>query len=127
MAVAYIDGQPANLPEAVGEAARLLGRAQLPIIAGLAADVAGIRAAIRLAQRLGCPFDHLSSDAVLDQLSVMRDAGWMIASPSELRRADLVLVVGPVPDLLERFPSGGARPQMVCLASAPAAKQLAQA
>ncbi len=97
MAAASIDGRPAALADAVREAVRLLVEARSPIIAGLGADIAAARAAIRLAEALRCPFDHLASDAVLAALSVMRDAGWMVVSPDEARRiADVALIVGPV-------------------------------
>lgn len=83
------------MPDAIGEAVRLLVEAHSPVIAGLGADIAAARAAIRLAEVLRCPFDHMASDAVLGALSVMRDAGWMVVSPDEARRiADVVLVVG---------------------------------
>ena len=95
MAAAFIDGRSVALREAICEAARLLGRARNPVIAGLGTDIAGARAAIRLAEHLRCPFDHLASDAVLASLEVMRDSGWMITSPQEARRlADVVLLAG---------------------------------
>jgi len=95
MAAAFIDGQPAALADAIEEAVRLLREARLPVIAGLGADVAAARAAIGLAEMLGCPFDHMASDAVFAALSVMRDSGWMVVSPDEGRRlADVVLLAG---------------------------------
>ena len=45
------------------------------MIAGLGTDVAGARAAIALAERLGGVVDHMHAAAVLRDLAVMREAG----------------------------------------------------
>lgn len=130
-AVAYIGGRPAPLPEAIAEAARQLSQARLPVVAGLAADVAGIRAAILLARRLRGAFDHMAADAVLASLGAMRDGGWMIVSPAELRRrADLVLIAGAFPEedwpglfsLMPEAPSGA---RVVALGTGRLARRLA--
>ena len=68
MGQAWIDGSPVALEAAIEEAARLLGASRLPVIAGLGADVAGTRAALALAQRLGGVVDHMQSTAVLRDL-----------------------------------------------------------
>ena len=96
---AWIDGRPVELEAACAEAARLLERSRLPVIAGLGTDVAGARAAVRLAQRIGAVIDHMHADALVHDLDVVRDAGMMTTTASEARlRADLLLVVGPLPD-----------------------------
>jgi formylmethanofuran dehydrogenase subunit B len=93
---AWIDGAPVEFSAAAAAAARLLDSSRQPLIAGLGADVAGARAAVALAQRLGAVLDHMHSDALLRDLDVMRGAGVMLVVPSEARvRADTVLLVGP--------------------------------
>lgn len=93
---AWIDGAPAELPAAAAAAARLLDVSRQPLIAGLGADVAGARAAVALAQRIGAVVDHMHGDALLRDLDVLREAGAMLIVPSEARvRADTVLLVGP--------------------------------
>jgi formylmethanofuran dehydrogenase subunit B len=92
---AWIDGRPVALRAATAEAARLLGASHLPVVAGLGADIAGARAAIALAERLGAAVDHMHSDTILRDVDVMREAGVMVTTPSEARlRADVVLMVG---------------------------------
>jgi formylmethanofuran dehydrogenase subunit B len=92
---AWIDGNPVALDAAAAEAARLLSAARLPVIAGLGTDVAGARAAIALAQRLGGVIDHMHSDVLLRDLAVMRETGMMVTTANEARlRADTVLAVG---------------------------------
>lgn len=76
-ATARIRGRPASLPEAAAEAARLLRGARIPLIAGLATDVEGARAAGRLADRLGGVLDHMNSDAFLRNVRVLQDSGWI--------------------------------------------------
>jgi formylmethanofuran dehydrogenase subunit B len=93
---AWIDGTPAELSAAAAAAARLLDASRQPLIAGLGADVAGVRAAAALARRVGAAMDHMHGEALLRDLDVLREAGAMIVAPSEARvRADTVLLVGP--------------------------------
>jgi formylmethanofuran dehydrogenase subunit B len=112
---AWIDGRPVELEAACAEAARMLQQSRLPIIAGLATDVAGARAAIALAQRTGAVVDHMHSEALLHVLDVVRDAGIMTTTPTEARlRADVLLLVGPLPadalrPLLSATPDTGDR------------------
>src|SRR5215470_4834810 len=96
MVQAWIDGMPAALSAATAAAARLLDASRQPLIAGLGTDIAGARAAIALAQRIGAAVDHMNADALLRDIAVMREAGVMLTTPHETRaRADALLLVGP--------------------------------
>ncbi len=98
-----IGGRPATLPEAAAESARLLRDARLPLIAGLATDVAGARAVGRLADRSGAILDHMNSAAAVRNLLVLQDSGWITTTLAEIRnRADLLLLAGG--DVVSRFP-----------------------
>jgi len=91
---AWIDGKPASTQEAVSAAAELIGRSRLPLVTGLSTDIAGIKAAVALAQIAGGAIDHAASKGIYPLISAMRDSGMMLAAPSEIRRrADRVLVV----------------------------------
>src|SRR5262249_55563265 len=58
-------------------------------------DIAGARAAIGLAERIGAVIDHMNSEVLLRELAVVRKSGMMMATPSEARlRADKLLLVG---------------------------------
>ena len=95
MSEAWVKEKPVSLREAVTAAAAILRKARQPVLAGLGTDVAGARAAILLAERLGGAFDHMHADALLADLDVMRSAGAMLTTPNEARlRADTLLVVG---------------------------------
>lgn len=108
MAEAWIRGKASGLDAAIAEAAKLLAASRMPVIAGLGTDVAGARAAIKLAQRLGGAIDHMHSAALLRDLDVMREAGMMMTTPNEARlRADLLLLIGP--GLIEAWPDLPAR------------------
>jgi formylmethanofuran dehydrogenase subunit B len=106
---AWIGDRAVTLDSAAKEAARLLRASRMPVIAGLATDVAGARAAIILAEKLRGAYDHVASDALLRDLDVMRQAGLMITTATESRaRADCVLMVGAGlsadwPDMLKRL------------------------
>ena len=67
---ASIEGAPASLDDAAAAAARLLARSSQPLIAGLGADIEGVRAAIRLAERVGGVIEHMHSAALLRDLEL---------------------------------------------------------
>jgi formylmethanofuran dehydrogenase subunit B len=105
---AWIDGRPVTHHEAAREAARLLATARQPVIAGLGTDIAGVRAALDLAKRVGAAVDHMHADALLRDVDVMREAGMMVTTPSEARlRADVLLLAGrslaDAPDMRARL------------------------
>ena len=96
MGRAWIGGKPAALERALDEAVRLLAASRCPLIAGLGTDIAGARAAILLAERVGGIIDHMHSHTLLRELAVLREAGMMLTTPNEARlRADVLLLVGP--------------------------------
>jgi formylmethanofuran dehydrogenase subunit B len=123
---AWIDGKPAALSAAVRRAARLLAASRLPVIAGLGTDVAGARAAIALAERIGGTLDHMHSAALLRNLDVMRESGMMITTPNEAHvRGDLIFLVGP--GLIAAWPELEARllaPPLAPLAGEAAARRV---
>ncbi|BCX82337.1 formylmethanofuran dehydrogenase subunit B [Methylomarinovum caldicuralii] len=90
-----VRGKPVDLETAVAEAAGILGRAEAPLFAGMAADVNGVRAALSLADRLGAVVDTVNAEASLRNLLVLQDSGWMTCTLAEVKnRADLIVVVG---------------------------------
>jgi len=116
MGRAWIDGSPVALEAAAAAAARLLSASRLPVIAGLGTDVAGARAAVMLAQRIGGAVDHMHSAAQLNDLEVMREGGMVLTTPNEARlRADTLLVVGTAladaPELARHLLSRPAAPE----------------
>jgi formylmethanofuran dehydrogenase subunit B len=106
MADAFIEGRPVAIDAAVAEAAKLLAASRLPVVAGLGTDVAGARAAVALAQRIGGVVDHMHAGAVLRDLEVVRTAGMLVTTANEAAlRADTLLLVGP--DLATAWPQIG--------------------
>lgn len=106
-AQARVDGRAVPWREAAGAAAGLLRGARRPLIAGLACDVAGQRAAVALAERTDGWLDHMDAAAQLRNLHPYQDSGWIATSLSELRnRADVVVLAGTAaegtPRLFER-------------------------
>jgi len=95
MSKATLDGKSISLEDAYGHAARLLGGASFPLVAGLGTDVPGARAAILLAERLRGAFDHLASKDFLTDLDVMRSFSMFTTTPNETRvRSDCVVLIG---------------------------------
>lgn len=111
---AWINGAQASLDDAAAAAARLLARSRLPLVTGLRTDVAGVKAAIALARRVGGVVDHADSEVLYRAIEVVRAAGLFTAAPAEMRRrADRFLVVGAdatetAPELFD-FVVGGVR------------------
>src|SRR5882757_5414392 len=92
---AWIAGQPVSADEAVIATGRLLAGARHAIVGGLEADVDAIRAAYRLAFRLGASLDANGSAGLYADLAVLAGSGIMMTTEAEARaRADLVLAVG---------------------------------
>jgi len=100
-------GRPATTAEALDRAASLLAGARSVLISGLGCDVDGMRAVLRLAERLGAIVDHGASDGAFANLRAMQRSGWVTATFAEVRnRADLLLLFGtdggPFADVLDR-------------------------
>src|SRR5271154_3971702 len=96
MGQAWFAGKPAALDSAIAEAGKLLGASRNPLITGLGTDIAGARAAIGLADRIGAVIDHMNSPALFHNLDVMRSFGFMLTTPTEAKvRPDTLLLVGP--------------------------------
>ncbi len=100
---AYIDGVAVELTEAIGAAAGRLAAARMPLVTGLCADMATIRAAHALAQRCGAVIDHAQSAAFFPIIEAVREGGLVMGLPAEVRRrADRLLLVGA--DALSAWP-----------------------
>ena len=92
---AQIDGQPASLAQAVEAAARLLGQASAPLVAGSSTDVHGARALVSLAQHTGAAMTHLNASSTLRNMQVLQHRGWQTTTLTEVRnRADVILMIG---------------------------------
>ena len=104
-ATPLIAGDAVSLDEAVAKAAEILRTSRQPLFAGLAADTAGVRAALLLAERTGGIVDHVGGDGLFRNLRVVQDSGWMTTTLSEVRNhVDFVLIIGPDPTTqLPRF------------------------
>jgi len=88
-------GRPCTLDQAIQRAVQLLHSAGQPLIAGLATDAAGCRAAMALAEKIGAAVDHLHGNALSSNSLVMQRRGWIMTTLTEVRnRADLVVLFG---------------------------------
>jgi formylmethanofuran dehydrogenase subunit B len=93
-----IAGAAVSLDEAVAKAAEILRTSRQPLFAGLATDVAGVRAVLQLAERTGGIVDHVGADGLFRNLRVVQDSGWMTTTLSEVRNhVDFLLIIGPDP------------------------------
>jgi formylmethanofuran dehydrogenase subunit B len=98
-----VGGSEASFEQAVSAAAGILNQALQPLIGGLATDVAGMRAAVELADRCGAVLDHANSPAKFRNLLAFQDRGAITTTLAEVRnRADVLLIVGT--DVTSRFP-----------------------
>ena len=61
MAGAWIEGKPVALAAAAARSRAAAAASRLPVIAGFGTDIAGARAAIALADRIGGVIDHMHS------------------------------------------------------------------
>jgi formylmethanofuran dehydrogenase subunit B len=90
-----IGGKDVDLAKAVKEAAKLIGKAKLPLYGGLATDVEGMRAVLALAERSGGVVDHALSEAQYRNFKIVQSTGWIMTTLTETRnRADLIIIAG---------------------------------
>ena len=83
-ASAMVDGRTVTRSAALARAAEILAGSSAPVFA-VAADVAGARSALRLADRLGGVADHPDSAALLRGIRVIQDSGSLATTLSEVR------------------------------------------
>ncbi|MGH8629144.1 MAG: formylmethanofuran dehydrogenase, partial [Burkholderiales bacterium] len=98
-----VDGNPVALSSALACAAEILRERAQPLLLCAGADVAGVRALLELAERVGGVVDHANGDALLRNVLVLQDSGWVSTTLTEVRnRADLVVIAGS--NLASHFP-----------------------
>jgi len=127
-ATPMLRGRRAERAAACRRAAELLAAAKRPLFAGLGTDVAGMRAALRLAERLGGALDHMDGDGIAAATRAMQEEGGFATTLTELRnRADLLVFAGSDPSaryprFLERMvwnrqalDRGGREPRLIYL------------
>lgn len=90
-----VRGKDVDLAKAIQEAAKLIGKAALPLYGGLATDVGGMRAVMALADRSGGIVDHALSEAQYRNFKILQTTGWVMTTLTETRnRADLIIIAG---------------------------------
>ncbi|MBS3648380.1 tungsten formylmethanofuran dehydrogenase [Pseudaminobacter sp. 19-2017] len=98
MAVAWIGNREASLEQAVEQAASLLKASRCPVFT-LDTDIHGTRAAIALAEQVGGAYDVAGGEVMARETALYTDKGGIFADASETRRrADVIVVVGSLPD-----------------------------
>ncbi|TIP14944.1 tungsten formylmethanofuran dehydrogenase [Mesorhizobium sp.] len=103
MAVAWIGNREALVERAAAHAAALLGSSRCPVFS-LDTDIHGTRAAIALAERVGAAYDHADGAALSRETALFTDKGAMTVAPGETRRrADVVVIVGELPQIYHEF------------------------
>ena len=102
-AAPLMNGKPVAIEVAASKAAAILHEARQPVLISAGTDVAGMRALLELAERTGGVVDHGAGDAMMRNLLVLQDSGWISTTLTEVRnRADLLIVAGT--DISSRFP-----------------------
>lgn len=87
---------PLDIASDIARAATLLGGARQPAIGGLGTDVAGLRAALSLASRIGAIVDHGAGAHGRVALASIAGAGLRMTTAAEARhRGDLLVLAGP--------------------------------
>lgn len=96
-------GKRTTLAEALLFATQIMSAAKAPLIAGLGTDVAGARATLELADRIGAVVDHMNMPAKLRNILTLQNSGWITTTLAEVKnRADFILVIGS--GVMTRFP-----------------------
>ena len=97
-ATPLIDGNAAELTDAIAEAVRILAASGQPLFGGLGTDVAGARAIYRLACETGAICDPAGGTALMQAVRSLQDRGGFGTTLAEVRtRADLIVCIGELP------------------------------
>ena len=135
---AFVGKKEAPLEAALARAYELLAPCKMPVIAGQGADVAGMRAALKVASRLGGALDFCRGPGATNLIRTIIDKGLMFTTPREARaRADVLLMVGPsigrseaIIDILQGQPvlsaGNGAKRDVLWLCPANATEELSR-
>lgn len=135
---AFIGKKDVPLEAALVRANELLAACKMPVLAGYGADVAGVRAALKVAAQLGSALDFCRSPGSTHLIRAIIDKGLMFTTPREARaRADVLLMVGPsvgrteaIIDVLEGQPvlsaGNGAKRDVLWLCPGKAAEELSR-
>ncbi len=92
---ARVNGKEVSLQKAVNTAAKIITKANQPVIGGCATDVSGMRALMALADRKGAVVDNMNFSAGKRNMLAMQDSGWMNTTLAEIKnRCDLFIIVG---------------------------------
>jgi formylmethanofuran dehydrogenase subunit B len=90
-----VRGAEVDFDAAVKTAADLIRQSKLPLYGGMATDVGGSRAILRLADRTCGVVDHALSESSFKNTRVQQTSGWIMSTLTEVRnRADLIIIVG---------------------------------
>ena len=108
-AQARLKGVPASVDQAVTAASRILQHSGKPLIAGLGTDVDGIRAALRLAEKVDAALLQTHKHQAGHNLKALQTRGGIMTTLAEVKnRADTIIfignnVTGDYPRFIERF------------------------
>ena len=103
MTVAWIGNRETLLERAVRHAAALLHASRCPVFT-FDTDIHGTRSAIALAERVGASYDHADGAVLARETALLTDKGGMFVAPGEVRRrADLIAIVGELPEAHREF------------------------
>lgn len=87
-----VEGRPATMEEAIAQAARILAAARRPFYSGLDADIVGIKAVLRLAEKTSGIVDHGASAASFAHYRALQiDGGFQTTLSEVANRADLFI------------------------------------
>ncbi len=90
-----VEGKEVSLKVAINRAAKILKKANQPVIGGCATDVNGMRALMALADRNGAVVDNINFTAAKRNFLALQDSGWMNTTLAEIKnRCDLFIVIG---------------------------------
>src|SRR3954462_8821266 len=107
---AWVKGGATDADTAIAAAAALLAGARAPVVTGLCAELAAVRAAYQLAGALGASLDTVGAAGTYAELGSLSRSGAMTTTPAEaVGHADAVLVLGSAPwnaPLLQRIAAG---------------------
>ena len=105
---ARINGEKTNITEAINSLSFLLKKSKSTLFAGMATDIKGTKATIKIADKFKCIIDHFSGDNYVKNIKSVQEVGGFFLTLSELKnRSDTIIIIqssnNELPRLFEKY------------------------
>ena len=105
---ARINGKKTNITKAINSLSLLLKKSKSTLFTGMATDIKGTKATLKIVDKFKCIIDHFYGDSYVKNIKSVQEVGGYFLTLSELKnRSDTIIIIQPsndeLPRLFERY------------------------